>query len=198
MPYQTFTYDKLRSKFDITIAQNPNLYPDVKPVPPTPLLKLWLDRYMPLLGGKSSEKRRSEMLISPILMELSEISNRKVVVFSGERFDVNRKDDLYGYCDFIVSKNPLVVQIEAPIIAIAEAKKEDLNAGTPQCIAGMVAAQRFNAQRDQPMPKIYGCVSSGTDWRFLELEDKIVTLDLREYPITELPQILGILTFMAS
>lgn len=198
MPYRTFTFEKLEDQLGLQIVQRSNIYESISPITPSPFLTQLLDKYLPLIFGRSSEKRRSEFLVSPILMEIWDILDRKVTVFSGERFDVDRKDDLYGYCDFLISKSPLIVQIAAPVVAIAEAKKEDLIAGMPQCIAGMVAAQRYNEQRNQPMPKIYGCVSSGTDWRFLELEHKTVTIDLREYAITELPQILGILAFMAS
>ncbi len=81
---------------------------------------------------------------------------------------------------------------------VAEAKKEDLNAGIPQCAAEMVGAQRFNARRDKTVGIIYGTVTDGTRWRFLELEGNAITIDLREYTIPELPNILGILAFMAS
>jgi hypothetical protein len=62
----------------------------------------------------------------------------------------------------------------------------------------MVAAQCFNQARDQAREKIFGVVSSGTDWRFLQLEGTIATLDLGEYTISELEAILGILVFMVS
>jgi hypothetical protein len=41
-----------------------------------------------------------------------------------------------------------------------------------QCIAEMVAAQKFNEANDQPIATIYGSISSGTAWRFLQLEGR--------------------------
>jgi hypothetical protein len=38
--------------------------------------------------------------------------------------------------------------VEAPAIVIVEAKKSDIKSGLGQCIAEMVAAQRFNEKRE--------------------------------------------------
>ena len=81
---------------------------------------------------------------------------------------------------------------------VTEAKKEDLNAGIAECIAEMVAADRFNAAENKPLDTIYGAVTDGNRWRFLKLANKTVTIDLREWGIAELPHILGILVFMVS
>ena len=47
--------------------------------------------------------------------------------------------------------------MEAPIVAVVEAKKEDLIAGLGQCVAEMVAIQMFNEREGTPMPAVYGC-----------------------------------------
>ena len=83
--------------------------------------------------------------------------------------------------------------VTAPIIILVEAKKEDLNAGLGQCIAEMVAAQRFNEQEDNQISEIYGTVTSGTVWKFLKLQANNVFLDLTEYYLRDLGKILGIL-----
>ncbi|MEA5505171.1 hypothetical protein VB735_19075 [Halotia wernerae UHCC 0503] len=41
---------------------------------------------------------------------------------------------------------------------IIEAKKVDLNLGIGQCIAEMIAAQKFNEVNNQPISTIYGSV----------------------------------------
>lgn len=75
-----------------------------------------------------------------------------------------------------------------------EAKKEDLNGGLGQCIAEMIAAQRFNQQEGNEITEIYGVVTSGTVWKFLKLSENQVFLDLTEYYLGDLPKILGILS----
>ena len=198
MAYESFTLDQLRDNFALTFVQTDDDYAAVKPIPPSEALQIILARGRPLLSGKASEKARSEFIVAQVLLEARDIVHNKIVVFSGIKFDVDKKAGLYGYCDFLISRDPLVHAIEAPVVVVAEAKKEDLNAGIPQCIAEMVAAQMFNAKRDKPLEKIYGVVTDGTRWQFLSLTGTMVSLDLREYGIAELPQILGILVHMVS
>ncbi|BAZ06525.1 hypothetical protein [Calothrix sp. NIES-3974] len=86
--------------------------------------------------------------------------------------------------------------IEAPVITIVEAKREDLNAGLGQCVAEMIAAQRFNEQNQKSIPIIYGAVTTGDRWKFLRLEHQVVTIALLEYLVPPVEQILGILVSM--
>lgn len=103
---------------------------------------------------------------------------------------------LAGFCDFLISISPEQLFIEAPAVVIVEANKENLKGGLGQCIAEMIAAQRFNAKYEKPIATIYGCVTSGNLWTFLKLEDSTVTIDLTENLIPPVEQILGILVWM--
>ncbi len=76
---------------------------------------------------------------------------------------------------------------------LVEAKNENLKVGLPQCIAEMVAAQKFNQQKGNSIEAIYGVVTIGTIWRFLRLKEHTVEIDLSEYYIEDLGKILGIL-----
>jgi co-chaperonin GroES (HSP10) len=51
----------------------------------------------------------------------------------------------------------------------------------------------FNDRHNQPGQTIYGAVSTGTNWKFLKLNGTAIEIDLTEYFILQLPQILGIL-----
>lgn len=82
--------------------------------------------------------------------------------------------------------------INAPVIAIGKAKKEDLIGGLGQCVAEMIAAQLFNEQEENQVTNIYGVVTSGTAWRFVKLEGKTVSVDVVEYYINNVEKILGI------
>lgn len=126
------------------------------------------------------------------------ILNREISVFSGEQFDVDIGAGLNGVCDFLISRSPEQLTIEAPTIVVVEAKKADLKLGLGQCIAEMVAMQRFNQASGQPMKFVYGCVTSGTQWRFLQLESQIVTIDLNDYSLLPVEQILGFLVWMVK
>jgi hypothetical protein len=122
--------------------------------------------------------------------------NREISLFSGESFTVDPSQGLNGICDFLISKSPVQAVIKAPAIILIEAKQGDLKAGWGQCIAEMVAAQRFNQERGQPIPHIYGAVTTGTIWQFFRLSGQLVAIDPEQYPLPPVENILGILKWM--
>jgi hypothetical protein len=62
----------------------------------------------------------------------------------------------------------------------------------------MVAAQRFNAEKGNDIPCVYGVTTSGTDWLFLKLAEKTLHIDMEVYPIQQCDRILGILSSMVA
>ena len=79
------------------------------------------------------------------------------------------------------------------MIAVVEAKNDNLRNGLGQCIATMFAAELYNQGRNRPVPAVFGVVTTGSAWKFLRLEGTALTLDLKEYYIDNLGTILGIL-----
>jgi hypothetical protein len=131
-------------------------------------------------------------------LEVWRLLKHQISFFSGEEFNVDPNRGLTGVCDFLISQSPEQLFPEAPVAVIVEAKKEDLKSGLGQCIAEMVAAQCFNVRKQNEIPVVYGVVTSGSRWLFLQLEQQTVTLDLQEYPLFPLERILSILTWMAQ
>ncbi len=43
------------------------------------------------------------------------------------------------------------------------------------------------------MPRVYGVVTTGSAWKFLQLEGSVLTIDVPEYYIDNLPKVMGIL-----
>lgn len=50
----------------------------------------------------------------------------------------------------------------------------------------------FNERENNLTSTIYGIVTTGTHWKFFKLSDKIVFIDLNEYYLKDLENILGI------
>lgn len=196
MPYSKFTLSKAVDDFNLTIIEGGRFMPETTPITPTPLLQEILKETLPWAIAVSSEKARSEGILNPVLLEVKRQLKGQISVFSGEEFNVEPEAELSGYCDFLLSRSPEQLFIKAPAVVIVEAKKEDLKPALGQCLAEMVAAQRFNRQKQQSIPVIYGAVSSGTVWRFLKLEDQTVTIELTDYPLPPVDQIIGILVWM--
>jgi hypothetical protein len=196
MAYNKFTLRKVVEDFSLQIIERGTFIPELAPVQPSALLLETLADSLPWAIAVGSEKARSEAIITPILLEVRRRLDRKVSVFSGEDFTVDVEAELSGRCDFLVSRSAEQLFITAPAVIIVEAKKEDTKPGLGQCVAEMVAAQRFNLAAKQSIPVIYGCVTSGTAWRFLMLEGTTVTIDLTDYAVPTADRVLSILLWM--
>ncbi len=197
MAYNNFSLQDAIDRFDLNLIESA-FCESLPPASLEPEFLTIFDRYLPLGQKAKSEKAKSELLISPILVELLYLADRQVQLFSGEEFNVDRERGLNGFCDFLLTKSTISSIIQAPIVMLVEAKKEELDVGWGQCTAEMVAAQIFNANKDELIPVVYGCVTSGKFWQFLKLQNRDLTLDLNQYPVTPVDRILGILKWMVS
>jgi hypothetical protein len=65
-------------------------------------------------------------------------------------------------------------------------------------MAEMIAAQIFNERKNNPISPIYGVVTTGTNWKFLRLIDRIMEVDLNDYFIDNIPKIIGILKYLIN
>jgi hypothetical protein len=197
MAYSDFSLRKVKEQFELTLVEGVCFLPEITPLmPSTPYLQDVLQESLPLAISMGSEKARSELLISPVLFELRRLLDRKISFFSGEEFTVDQAAGLNGTCDFLLSRSPEQLLMEAPIMVIVEAKKDNIKGGWGQCIAEMVAAQRFNEGRSQSIDTIYGTVTTGNIWTFLKLEGQQVTIDLNDYFLLPVERLLGILAWM--
>jgi hypothetical protein len=59
-------------------------------------------------------------------------------------------------------------------------------------VAGLVGAQRFNTKAGIDEPHLYGCVTTGTAWRFMRLSGTTLTAGLTEFTFDQLDRLLGI------
>lgn len=193
MAYSDFTQTILEQEFQLRFVQTLTQVP-IQPLSVSDYLRQTVERNLPLATAINTEKARSELLIAPILVELKTLQPQ-ISLFSGTDFNVDADRGLRGRCDFLISKAPDQIQIRAPVAVICEAKKEDLNEAIPQCAAAMLAAQMFNQMFKQNQPiesaRIDGCITTGSIWRFLRLEERTVTIDLNEIYLTPLEQLLG-------
>lgn len=187
MSYSQFTLATLEKTFQLTIVEKVALFAN------TPLLTEILSYNVPLALANNTEKARSEMVIAPILIELKRQLTNPISLFSGVEFDVEEETGLMGYCDFIISQSAEQLFVKAPVVMFVEAKNENIKSGLGQCAAEMLAAQLFNQREQNPIVTIYGVVTTGTNWKFLRLTDHQVEIDLQEYYLSEIDQILGIL-----
>lgn len=187
--YSNFKYEDLEGlNLNVELSK---LFKDAKQLEPSDWLLLSLHKSQGI--PRLTEKSKSELYVSPILVELRDRNPTAFTFFSGYSFDVDKERGLKGHCDFLISTNYNSPFIEAPVLAIVEAKRDDIEMGIPQCIAEMYAAQLFNEKKNKPIKNIFGAVTNGTGWLFLKLENKTVLQDITEYSTQNLPELLGVL-----
>ncbi|WP_293156997.1 MULTISPECIES: hypothetical protein [unclassified Microcoleus] len=193
MPYSDFTLERVTRTFELTTSARVDLFGDIPELECSAMLTEILRYNVPLAVASNSEKARSEMIISPILIDLRRLSRERINLFSGIEFDVDSARGLNGICDFIISDSPEILFVSAPIITLVEAKKENITAGLGQCVAEMLAARIFNERAGNEVSTIYGVVTTGSIWKFMKLDGSIISIDLTEYYLKDVNKILGIL-----
>lgn len=193
MAYSDFTLSKFKKNFNIRIDEETDLFGNVEPTEISDKLSNSLEETTELALAINTEKARSEMIITPILLEVRRKANYQIGLFSGSDFNVDVERGLNGYCDFVISRSKEQLTINAPVMMIVEAKNENIKGGLGQCAAAMLAAQLFNEQEGNEIKTIYGAVTTGDIWKFLKLEGADVFIDLNNYYIKEINKILGIL-----
>jgi hypothetical protein len=198
VPYSDFTLRKVKQEFGLITVEGGRFLPPTNAIAPSEMLHTLLQENLPWAIAVGTEKAKSEMIVAPVLLEVKRLLNRQVSVFSGTDFTVDASLGLSGVCDFLISRSPEQFEIEAPAVVLVEAKRDNLNVGLGQCIAEMLAAQRFNQKNQAVIPVIYGAITSGTAWRFLKLQEQTVTIDVMDYPLPPVEQILGMLVWMVK
>jgi hypothetical protein len=197
MAYSNFSLAQVQQQFKLNVLQG-TFFDGVPLLTSSGWLNEFLDRSAPLAATLGTEKVRSELIVAPLLFELRELLDRRIGLFSGVDFNVAPELGLNGTCDFLLTRSPNELVIQAPAIILIEAKKGDLNVGWGQCAAEMVAAQKFNQAASQEVATIYGSVTTGTQWQFLKLTGQDLTIDVTEYSLNPLDRILGILKWMVD
>ena len=191
MSYRDFNLAKIKKDFSL-IEKKTSLFPNIQAIKPSDWLNQALEIGLELALSSSSEKARSEFIIAPILIEMERRTNKRFAIYSGERLDVDTEKGLMGECDFILAKGIMGYELQPPIFGLVEAKRNDINSGLAQCIAQMLGAQCFNKKEQTGVETIFGCVTTGEDWQFLQLTENRITLDTQRYYINDLENILGI------
>ena len=193
MSFREFDLPTLQGRFSVTTDNTQSLFPTVAPVSISSSLSSFFSTYGPLGLASGTEKGRSELLVAPMMGEVWARSQRQIAVYSGLEFNVDIARGLNGICDFVLGVSKQVYFIEAPVLVAVEAKRDSIPDGLGQCGAEMVAAQRFNQNAGKPIETIYGCVTTGANWKFLRLHTQRLEIDIDEYSINQPDRILGVL-----
>jgi len=104
--------------------------------------------------------------------------------------------ELVGEPDYLISariEGVVSKLINKPLLAVAEAKKEDFEKGWAQCLAEMIACQKLNHNEEAV---VYGIVSTGLVWEFGKLAGNVFTRHPLAYSISEPEKVMGLIDFV--
>ena len=141
MAYVDFDLRKAVRSFGLTEDDRIDLFTDIEPVEPSDSLRDHLAELAPIARGINTEQARRQYIISPILIEAKRRSRTEINVVPGIMLEVDETKGLTGYCDYLIARSSKIFYLESPVVAVVEAKRENLVARLGQCAAEMVAIQ---------------------------------------------------------
>ena len=193
MAFSDFSYADVFPEFGLNETPPADLFAAVPPVPAGPIARHAVGPGARLALMVSSEKARSEWLVAPILCEVWEKYGGRVSLYSGLDFPAEPAAKLTGFCDFLLGFAPQSFRVRAPLAVVFEAKRDSIPDGLGQCVAALVGIQRYNHRDGHPTDTAYGCVTTGSLWRFLRLSGNDLTPDAVEYTLSDVDKLIGIL-----
>jgi hypothetical protein len=191
MAFSNFQYPDVVSELGLTRTSVRDLFANVPPLAPTAELRGMLATTTRLANMNNNEKARSEWLIALLLADVWGRHDGGVALYSGIDFQADPDAGLSGFLDFAFCRGPQDITFSPPALLVVESKRDDLHEGLGQCVAGLVGAQRYNRRHGIEEPHLYGCVTTGSLWRFLRLSGTVLTLDQVEYNLGQIDRILG-------
>jgi hypothetical protein len=192
MSFRDYTFPDVTTQLQLTLEDG-KLFEDVQPRVLEHNFTETVRYGLELATANRTEKAKSEFVIAPILLELKRTTKHAFKLFSGSEWSVDPSRGLNGYCDFILTRGASQFVLDAPFVAIAEAKNDLLVNGYGQCISAMYAGQLANERAGKPLPALYGIVSTAVEWQFLRLAGTVVTIDPTILLINALPRLMGVL-----
>ena len=183
MAYNKFRIEHLKEKLNLTVLNEYWLNSGLAPFPNDAILDSLLSDAPKLFLG--SEKARSEFIVTPVLQALNRKNRGRFTIFSGYEFNIDKKIELSGFCDFILAVAANSYVIEAPAFFVVETKKTDIDDNAiAQCAAELYAARLFNEKEGKFQKAVYGCATSGYTWLFLKLENDTLCIDSRSVQLS--------------
>jgi hypothetical protein len=197
MAFRDFTFPQVLHELGLR-ADDADLFSAIPPVPVHEPTAAYVRDGATLAMAVSTEKAESEFIIAPVLFELRRSQGNRIQLFSGVEWDFDSSRGLNGDCDFLLTRGGSQHILRAPFLIVVEAKNDLTRSGLGQCIAAMYAARLANEADGTGLSTVHGVVSTGVAWLFLRFSGDLVTIDGREYYVTDLPKVMGILSHIVS
>lgn len=196
--YRKYTASELRKIFQVEIRNNEDLFPHF-----TPGGNDYSDLQADVtkmssrlrLSKFDNEATRGSLLVSRILWKAAELYRLGVffepLVSLQSEETLTLPHQLNGTYDGALSLDE--IDCISPIISVVEVKRSNLSEGLGQCLAEMYATLRAFRQE-----KVYGIITDGEVWEFLLLEHALLAVDLRNYHLGYVADIVDRIGYIAD
>jgi hypothetical protein len=180
--FSSFTYKEAFKQLGIAALERWSI--DAEPVPISDFFRQRLER-LQRFDLESLEVSKT-LLIDAICEEGLEGFDR-LRVWKGAYLEGEKT---CGNADYLMAERR--AYLEGPFVCVIEAKKDDFEQGTAQCLVEMQACQWSNRELGRVVP-IYGIVTNGEGWKFYRLAIDGVVSETLLYGIGEMSILLGLL-----
>ena len=195
------TIDQVQKQFNIALQQQSIIQP--QSVNPSAAFTENLEFDMQNIDIRDEAARR-EIIIYPLLREIFRHHADRLSLFSHRPLVVEQTTDdngqasngkLSGVPDYLVStRSPLGRTVMGkPLLIVVEAKRDDFELGWAQCLAELIAAQRYDESDAIP---VYGIVINGDAWEFGKLTQQTLLREPGVFPLRDLNELLGAVKYI--
>lgn len=153
--FSSFTYKEACKHLGIT-----ELKPWILTAKPVPLSDFFQQRLQRLQRFDLESYEVSKTLLIDALCEEGLEGFDRLKVWKGAYLE---GEDTCGNVDYLIAERR--AYLEAPFVCVIEAKKDDFEQGTAQCLVEMRACQWINQQLGKNID-MYGIVTNGEGWKF--------------------------------
>ncbi|MEM7535701.1 MAG: hypothetical protein AAF639_26220 [Chloroflexota bacterium] len=196
--YRKYTATELRRMFQVEIKHDANLFEGFTPSGET---YANLQRDITKISSRlrfskyDNEATRGGLIVSRVLWQAGDIYDLGVFleppVSLQKNIPLDLPHPLSGSYDGALSLD--AIDFDTPIISVVEVKRSSLSDGFGQCLAEMYTTLQVFQQE-----KVYGIVTDGDLWEFLLLEDSVVSVDIDNYPVKNVADIVDRIGYIAS
>ena len=183
-----FTLYDLRQQFGVDLRAK-KLFAATASAEPTEWLRQSVRMGMTI--GISNERARAERLVTPVLLELCDRNDHAFSIHSTAVTDATQEAN--GGSSFTCSFNRIQDFIAPPIFLVVDTCYRETSDELLPLIQQLISARRLNEQEQKPIRTLYGCSTTGVEWRFLKYEGTEFILDENRYYLAQLPALLGAL-----
>lgn len=160
----------------------------VNAIAPSAFFQERFDRLKRAFDLRSYEE--SKKLLIDAICEEAILEFEHLKIWKGAALE---SDTLTGNVDYLIAENK--AYLEAPLVCVIEAKKDNFEQGLAQCLVEMQACQWQNRQLGKAID-VQGIVTNGDTWQFYKLTTTAQVYETLPYSLNDVSSILGVLHFI--